>query len=356
MEAKRPSLAWLLVLAAVGTLLVTWSPPGVAATTCEITSTPTPFYEYLPLVSNNYPRPTPEPPSGTWYRYRMTYSITLTRYDGQTKVWMPVPVHWNTQQGIQVITYDPEPFDDFIESQGNRIVFWETTLESGVPALFSERFEVSSLQAQWQIDEDSVGSYDPADPALANYLGSTEYIQTDHQEIQDAATDVVGNESNPYVKARLLFDFVVAHMNGFSPGINDALGAYRARQGECGGYSHLFIALCRAVGVPARPVTGIANLQEGEHHWAEGEVGTHVWAEFYLPNYGWVPADPIVTDLNGIDTFGVSFGNRLILSKGSDIELDHGMAWGIPWFHMPYVNGHQEEGEDLMLSVEMLDE
>ncbi len=357
MKAKLSSLlTWLLVLIVAGTALAILSPPAVEANAYEATLTPTPVHAYLPVVKSNYPRPIPvPPPPGTWHRYRMTYNITLTHYEGQTKVWMPVPTYWNTQKDIELLSYNPEPSDDFIESQGNRIVFWERTLESGVSSLFSEQFEVSSLEAQWQIDEGSVGSYDPSDPALATYLGSTEFIQTEHQEIQDAASDVVGNESNPYVKTRLLFDFVVDHMNGYGSE-NDALGAYRAQQGACGGYSHLFIALCRAAGVPARPVTGIAGLREGEHHWADGELSTHLWAEFYLPNYGWVPADPIGTDLEGVDTLGVSYGDRLVLSKGSDIELDHGITWGIPWFHMPFVNEHQEESADLTLIVEILDD
>jgi transglutaminase-like putative cysteine protease len=295
------------------------------------------------------------PPNATWRPYDVTYRIALSTYEGETKVWMPVPVNWNTQKEVQLLGYSPVPSDDFIESQGNRIVFWERYLEGPGPHTFSEHFQIASLEAEWPIDADSVGSFDTFDPVLSTYLTPTEYIQSEHQELQEAAASAIGNESNPYAQVELLFDFVVQHMNGFSPGINDALGAYQARQAECGGYSHLFIALCRAVGVPARPVTGIGGLREGEHHWGEGEVDTHVWAEFYLPGYGWVPADPIAEDLDGIDALGKSFGNRLILSKGSDIDLRHAITWGIPWFHMPYVNTHQEEGEDLVLIVERVD-
>ena len=54
-----------------------------------------------------------------------------------------------------------------------------------------------------------------------------------------------------------------------------------------------------------------------------------------------------------MSTFGIAYGNRLILSKGVDIELGHGMNQ-IPWFHMPYVNGHQEKGDDLILTVQVI--
>jgi len=142
-------------------------------------------------------------------------------------------------------------------------------------------------------------------------------------------------------------------MIGFKEGINDALGAFNSQQGECGGYSNLFIALCRAVGVPARPITGIVGIKEGSYYWANGDVYTHMWAEFYLPNYGWVPADPTYADVGNMSTLGIGYGDRLVLSKGVDIELGHGMS-RIPWFHMPYVNGHQEKGDDLILTVQVL--
>lgn len=355
MKVKQfQTMIWLLGVTA-GFLMANVLTSQIAqAYTYEATPNSTLSSLFLPIVGNTPFHPEPDPPPGTWYKYRVTYSVSLTKYEGFTKVWMPVPSHWSTQKDNLVISFTPVPSDDFIESHGNRIVYWEKTLTKGNLSVFSEHFEFSSLQTKWKIDEDSVGSYLPYDPAVMNFLGSSEFIQTDNLEIRNAAFGVVGNEKNPYIKAKLLFDFVVSYMNGYKAGINDALGAYKAKQGECGGYSHLFIALCRAVGVPARPITGIADLRQGDHYWSDGSVHTHLWAEYYLPNYGWVPADPIHTDMSGQDSFGISFGDRLILSKGSDIDLSHGMWWKIPWFHMPYVNGQQEEGEDLVLNVEII--
>ena len=84
-----------------------------------------------------------------------------------------------------------------------------------------------------------------------------------------------------------------------------------------------------------------------------GDTYTRIWAEIYLPNYGWVSADPTYADVSNANTLGIAYGDRLILSKGADIELGHGISQ-IPWFHMPYVNGHQEKGDDLILTVQVL--
>ena len=75
-----------------------------------------------------------------------------------------------------------------------------------------------------------------------------------------------------------------------------------------------------------------------------------MWAEFFLPNYGWIQLDS-----TSYGFFGKSQSDRLILSKGSNIYLGHGYPNDpIPWFHMPHVNDLQEETEEVGLSVVIL--
>jgi hypothetical protein len=56
--------------------------------------------------------------------------------------------------------------------------------------------------------------------------------------------------------------------------------------GDCSEYSYLFVALCRAAGIPARVQAGFAF-----HRVGEALEDGHMWAEYYLENYGWVPVD-----------------------------------------------------------------
>jgi len=46
-----------------------------------------------------------------------------------------------------------------------------------------------------------------------------------------------------------------------------------------------------------------------------GALGGHRWAEFYLPNYGWIPVDATWRQ------FGRLGNNRVILSKGTDVFI-----------------------------------
>jgi tetratricopeptide (TPR) repeat protein len=60
---------------------------------------------------------------------------------------------------------------------------------------------------------------------------------------------------------------------------------------ECRGYALLFTALCRAAGVPARPIWGLTRVAPDQDQ-RYGDIASHNWAEFYVSGCGWVPIDP----------------------------------------------------------------
>lgn len=58
------------------------------------------------------------------------------------------------------------------------------------------------------------------------------------------------------------------------------------KRGDCTEHTQVFIALCRAIGLPARPVTGLVWMGD-----ETGAFGWHTWAEVALEGR-WSPADP----------------------------------------------------------------
>lgn len=60
------------------------------------------------------------------------------------------------------------------------------------------------------------------------------------------------------------------------------------RAGTCQDHAHLFIACCRAWGIPARYVSGYlhTSTEDGRH------LATHAWAEALVDYLGWVSFDP----------------------------------------------------------------
>jgi transglutaminase-like putative cysteine protease len=62
----------------------------------------------------------------------------------------------------------------------------------------------------------------------------------------------------------------------------------RRRTGVCQDFAHLFIAIARCMGLPARYVSGY--IHSGVGHVGEG--ASHAWAEVMVPGVGWVGYDP----------------------------------------------------------------
>ncbi|MBB6094531.1 transglutaminase-like putative cysteine protease [Povalibacter uvarum] len=77
---------------------------------------------------------------------------------------------------------------------------------------------------------------------------------------------------------------------GYESGATDvhesAARAFSRGKGVCQDHAHVFIACCRASGIPARYVSGYVYTGK------DGEVASHAWADAWLgPDHGWIPID-----------------------------------------------------------------
>ena len=81
------------------------------------------------------------------------------------------------------------------------------------------------------------------------------------------------------------------------------------RQGVCTDLTSLFISLNRAIGVPARFVSGVAytNLETFPKSWVP-----HAWAEVYFPGSGWIPFDPTYGEFGYVDA------GHIVLERSQD--------------------------------------
>lgn len=325
-------------------IIVSCSPsPEALATQTAGAWTPTPE-----PTKTSYPTATEEPEE-MWIDYRISYQLDLKEFNGTAKVWIPLPSDWDTQKDIAILGYSPDSIEIHRDSEGNRIIYWSEHVKE--EQLFSEEFEISILKKKWKIDQDLIEDYDPDDPNVINNLGEERnVIQTFHPEIVELSEKIIGNETNPYHKAELIYEYLIDFLETGGDS-NDALSTLRERGGQCGGVAFLYVALARASGVPSRSVTGITNIREGKFNWQENNYGTHVWAEFYLSGFGWIPIDIAPALFSNKKMFAEYPGNYLIFSKGTNVDLEHGIP-SVNWFHMPYLNGTQEEWSDIYLIVE----
>ncbi|MDX1486318.1 MAG: transglutaminase family protein [Alphaproteobacteria bacterium] len=106
---------------------------------------------------------------------------------------------------------------------------------------------------------DTDGDVDRIRPEAIPYLFPSRYCQADL--LADLARDVAGTVSPGEPQVAAICDWVfrsVRYRPGASDSSTSALDTERDRSGVCRDFAHLAIALCRALGIPARFVTGYA--------------------------------------------------------------------------------------------------
>ena len=243
---------------------------------------------------------------------------------------------YKNQRDFEYISIDPKT-DEIVSGDldGNIIEYWDLTdeINKGVEEIVITRhFKFKAYETAFQIDPDLVGEYDTNDPLYKYYTRTQELIELT-PSVRKLANKIVGDETNPYLKARAIYNWCVDNISYLYPKNRGIRFCLPRGTGDCGSYSLIFVALCRSVGIPARVANG---------HWCcKAKKNYHVWNEFYLPNYGWIPADS--TDgritrekpslLAGDGDSEYYFGNldsgRFISSKGTSIQLYPSPPWDI---------------------------
>ncbi|MBE9509427.1 MAG: hypothetical protein IMY71_01005 [Bacteroidetes bacterium] len=266
------------------------------------------------------------------------------------KLWLPIPREWDSQKAVKIISVQPPPHTTYEDPEhGNQMLFWDFGNESENSFYKVDiKFRLESYKIQAEVDPERIGSYDKTSKEYALYTRSTHTISIT-PKIKELAQQAVGDETNPYLQAKLILELVRKKMRyvildyvrgrGIKclldyPVINEDTGEEHY-EGCCSQYCAFFVALCRAVGIPARSVyifmgykpwlkeedlkplkfetklspEGLAGVQHFSH------MGPHMVAEFYIPNYGWIP----VNVQPGI--IGHLHNKSIIICKGRDIMI-----------------------------------
>jgi len=273
------------------------------------------------------------------------------------KLWIPIPREWESQKAVKIISVQPEPHAKYADPEfGNLMLFWDFGKKPEQPSYRLEiKYRLESYEIHADIDPNRIGPYDKTSDDYALYTRSTHTVSIT-PKVRELAQAAVGDEENPYLQAKRIFDFVQKKMRyrgRMGIGIQTLLDTFvkdektgeEYYEGVCGQYSAFFVVLCRAIGIPARSVTAFVGWrtwpwieEKDSRPWVKGDwtykaLGRHHWAEIFLPNYGWIPVDPTYNSLGHIDN------KYIITSKNRDIKIG------------PYAPHSQDEGYGAMSNL-----
>lgn len=217
-----------------------------------------------------------------------------------------LPFTEEVQNGQRVAVFR---FPDF-ESQTVHIFGWKALIEvRGIKYRLTPRDVESApplpsdFQTQYLVDDDDLAMETPI--------------------IQAAAREAIGRETNILRQALRIRDYVYDRLSyGIKPHIDTPDIALDRGVGSCGEYVGVLLALFRLNGIACRTVGRYKCPQPCDRQNVPLQPDfNHVWLEFFIPDYGWVPMESNVDDT----IEGGPYPTRFFM--------------GLPWYHAEISKG-----------------
>jgi transglutaminase-like putative cysteine protease len=253
--------------------------------------------------------------------FEFVYRVKLPLIDGEAHLWMPL-ARTDAFQTVRVDEFSiPMKWEKMHDrDNGNDI------------CVLNPRAEDSGkiIELRYRVVRKEKTAYLANETNVERYLRPEKLVPL-NQTFKTIAEQAIAGKANEMERAKALYDHVLGRMrydkSGTGWGRGDAMFACDGRSGNCTDFHSYFIALARAVGIPARFAIG-ATIPADK---SEGAIeGYHCWAEFFADGR-WVPVDiseawknPTLADYY----FGHNPANRFELTKGRDLVVDPAPAGG----------------------------
>ncbi|MBN2216989.1 MAG: hypothetical protein JW719_06405 [Pirellulales bacterium] len=206
-------------------------------------------------------------------------------------VYLAVPRDLPNQKLLGAATFTPEPTDFVTDQWGQKSAHYHVAdLPPGGKITAKMEVDAELFTIRYYLFPERVGTLADVPQALKDrYLRDGSKFGVGDEFVCKTARQVVGKEPNCYWIARKLFDHVTDKIHYHLDGVWDIAPTVLKRgSGSCSEFSFVYIALCRAAGLPARYVGSV--VVRGDD--ASTDKVYHRWPEVFLPGYGWVPVDP----------------------------------------------------------------
>ncbi|MCA9017551.1 MAG: transglutaminase domain-containing protein, partial [Planctomycetaceae bacterium] len=171
-------------------------------------------------------------------------------------------------------------------------IVYKVTLDDGDPTQFlvsGDTQQVKKLDArsaELTVTKAAVPTEFPESKVAAEYVGPTQFIQSDDPRVMQYAAEAVQSEQNPWKQATLMERYVHQNLKkkNFSTALASAAEVARNMEGDCTEHAVLLAAMLRAQKLPARVAVGLVYIQ------SRSSFGGHMWTEVFLDNR-WIPLD-----------------------------------------------------------------
>ena len=244
----------------------------------------------------------PDEPAPNWRTYDIRSTITLSQTGGRTRLWLPLVQYKDTPWARALGHSWQGNFSNagiYRDPVAEMEVFYADWPDGGE----TPRLEIVSQVATQDRHFDITRRNNIAErtEVLRRCLQATAQMPTDGI-VYRTAERAIGRVKDPLAQAKAIYEWVVDNAN-YDP-LGKGIGTQKIDSmledgrltGRSADISQLFVALCRSLGIPARPVFGL-RVDTSRLFGSLGVVGNlsdaqHCRAEFYAPGYGWIAVNP----------------------------------------------------------------
>ena len=236
-----------------------------------------------------------------------------------------VPQSMDKRQTVEV-DFSLKPSRIYID-KGVKYAHWSlTNVKSGVHFTMKVKGQLKT----YELDSLKKGSFKLPAAEKTKYLNPEKYLESASPDIVDLARKIKDGKTTVETAENILQEVCkIMKYEGWIEKDNGALKSLKLKTGDCTDYSDLFIALCRAKKIPARFMSGVVSF------WRAGDTPKHNRAEFYVESLGWVPVDPLWTDLKNASLKKVGDNYLIFSTRRNDPNLGGYAFWYYRYWGKP---------------------
>ena len=236
----------------------------------------------------------------------------------QLSVLIPVP-QTDQYQTISNVTYNDGQLLSVPNTSNKYVRFFYTTGNiSNLGSIIDVTVSFNAVLHPFVFDFSQIGTIYPYNTSSNEYQqnigASGVYVVPNHPTIASIAQNIWSSSSDIVDYARRCYEYVAQNFDYLNPytGLHPLSRILSEGGGDCGNLSSIYVSLLRNKSIPSRHVVTVRP---------DGSL--HVWAEFYLENYGWIPVDVTYKQSDPFgDYFGNYDGNGIVVSKGVYLTLE----------------------------------
>ncbi|MBE9053268.1 transglutaminase [Nostocales cyanobacterium LEGE 11386] len=197
------------------------------------------------------------------------------------------------------------------EIDGQRVaVFKFDALTPGERHIFGWKALLEVRGIKYRITPRDVEDIPELSPEFqTRYLVDDDDLAMDTPIVRRAAREAIGSETNLLRKMYNIRNYVYDELSyGIKPHIDTPDLVLERGIGSCGEYVGVLLALCRLNGIPCRTVGRYKCPPHSEHQGVPLQPDfNHVWLEFYIPGFGWLPMESNPDDVGNDGPYPTRF-------------------------------------------------